>query len=215
MKLISTILFIIVFNFNHAQCIVPADSAVIASMILELDSNEFQNKVIPADYEYSIKKALTYYPELKTNKIKFKFAKIGTTLNARPTVASLLFRRKSKRSYVVRINNSEKDSMVTLNEVPFFARIGLFGHEFAHFADYQEKNLFQVIGRLFAYASKSKKELFEKEIDTKTIEHGLGSRLYAWSYFVQFESDASEDYKAFKRQIYLKPTEIKELMNQQ
>ena len=214
MKLLT--LFFIIFTYTlNAQCVDPVDSSGIARKIDKMDSDEFQNKDIPSEYEYSIKEALTFYPKLKTNKIKFKYCKISTTLNARPTVASLLFRRKSKRSYVIRINNSEKDSMVTLNEVPFFARIGLFGHEFAHFADYQEKNLFQVIGRLFAYTSKSKKELFEKEIDTKTIERGLGCSLHSWSYFVQFESDASEDYKTFKRQIYLEPTEIKELMNQQ
>jgi hypothetical protein len=126
----------------------------------------------------------------------------------------LIFRKKSKRKYVVRINNSAKDSIVILDSVPFNASIGLFGHEFNHFVDYSTRNIFGVIGRLIAYSSKKSKEKFEKEIDVMTINRGLGWQLYDWASFVLNESNATEEYKDFKRLIYLEPDEIKALILQ-
>ncbi len=218
MKHLTVLLLLITSFFAFGQTNserTNIDSAQICNDINNLPDSVFENKIIPADYEYSIKQALSYFPELRETQITFKKTKISTTLNARPTLGSLLFKSKNNRKYVVRINITDKDSMVTVNEVPFEAQIGLFGHEFCHFVDYQERNLFQVIGRLFAYTSARKKEAFEKEIDTKTIDRGLGWELYDWSSFVQHNSDASVQYKNFKRKIYLEPDEIKELIENQ
>lgn len=189
------------------------DSVALCENIDNYSDAFFIHKEIPAAYEYSIKQALTYFPELEGKHVEFRFTKISTTLNARPTIGSLLFQPKLHRKYIVRINTNTIDSMVTLNEVPFNAQIGLFGHELCHFVDYQERDLFQVISRLFSYTSKRKKAIFEKEIDTKTIERGLGWELYDWSSFVLNDSDASETYKAFKRRTYLTPEEIVALIN--
>ena len=191
----------------------PFDLLEICNTIDSYPDSLFKNKLIPSTYQYAIKHALSYFPELDGKHVKFKETKISTTLNARPTIGSLLFRSKVNRRYVVRINNTDKDSMVTVNKVPLQAQIGLFGHEFCHFVDYQERDLFQVINRLLAYTSNKKKEAFEKEIDTMTIERGLGWELYEWSDFVQSKSDASEKYKAFKRDIYLEPHEIAEIIS--
>lgn len=189
------------------------DSLAICEQVDASSDSLFKNKLIPSTYQYAVKHALSYFPELDGKHIKFKETKISTTLNARPTLGSLLFRSKNNRRYVVRINNTEKDSMVTVNEVPFLAQIGLFGHEFCHFIDYQERDLFQVVKRLFDYTSIKKKANFEKEIDHMTIERGLGWELYEWSIFIQAKSDASEKYKAFKREIYLEPSEIVEIIS--
>lgn len=172
------------------------------------------NKVIPVQFEIPIYVALSHYPELDSTKIEFKKARIKTTLNARPTLGSLLFRKKSKRKYIVRINSTLKDSNIVLDSVPLNATIGLFGHEFNHFVDYSTKNIFGVIARLIAYSSKKSKEKFEKEIDLMTINRGLGWELYDWSYYVLNESVATEKYKKFKRRIYLEPEEIEELIKQ-
>lgn len=185
------------------------DSTIIRKKIDVVRNNFGYNKIIPKENELAILHALTFYPELDSTTIIFKQARIKTTLNARPTILSLLFRKKKNRKYVVRINDHDMEGVVTLNEVPFNAQIGLFGHEFNHFIDYQSKNAFQVIGRLFAYISDKSKEKFEKEIDTMTIKRGLGWQLYHWSYFVLNDSDASEKYKDFKKKIYLEPEEIK------
>jgi len=101
------------------------------------------------------------------------------------------------------------DSVILLSTVPFNARVGLFGHELAHFADYNSRSFFGVLGRMFAYSNKKGKEKFEKEIDSLTIERGLGWQLYDWSDFVLNHSNGSVSYKEFKRQIYLEPEEIK------
>lgn len=169
-------------------------------------------KKIPAQYELSVLIALSYFPELKKSTIIFKSAQINTTLNARPTTLSVILRKKTKRKYIIRINTSERDSVVTFNQVPFNARIGLLGHEFNHFIDYRRRNAFQIINRLMDYTTPERKQKFEQEIDRMTIRRGLGWLLYDWSVFVLQKSNASKSYKRYKRHIYLEPQEIKAII---
>lgn len=167
---------------------------------------------IPQKFELPILTALSFFPELKQNSISFKEQKIKATLNARPKIFSLLFNKKDKRKYVVRINNKPKENAVTLtgNKVPFNALVGLFGHEFCHFVDYKNNNIFGIFKRLLAYTNKKGKEKFEKEIDSMTIERGLGWQAYDWMFYVLNYSNATEKYKHYKRKIYLEPHEIKQ-----
>jgi len=186
------------------------------TVLTELDSlkNMFgTNKEIPARYELEILKALSRFPELEDITISFKVQKIKTTLNTRPTVASLFFRSKCKRKYIIRIDESTSPTKVTLKDANFNARIGVFGHEFNHIIDYSNKDFFGVLGRGFAYASKKSKEKFEKEIDQKTIARGLGWQLYDWSYYVLNKSNGTKKYKEFKRLIYLEPGEVKKAVS--
>lgn len=185
-----------------------------STQLKELDQKYGFKKEIPEIYKLPILLALTYFPELDSSRIVFKEAKIKTTLNARPTIGSLLFRNRHNRKYIVRINTTKRDSAVLLQDVPLNAIVGLFGHEFCHFIDYNKKGLFGVLGRLFNYASKKAKEKFEKEIDQMAIERGLGWQLYEWSFYVLHHSNASVDYKAYKELFYLEPEEIEELINQ-
>ena len=178
-----------------------------------LDSLELiygQNKNIPTKYRSAILIALSYYPELIDTPIEFKECEISTTLNARPTIGSLCFKGRKKRSYVVRINNSQEEGMITIDEVPFNARIGIFAHEFSHFIDYQNRDFGGVLERLWAYTSKKAKAKYEKEIDSMTVARGLKWQLYDWSYYAINLSDASEEYKLFKKTTYLRPKEIVE-----
>ncbi len=217
MKVFLILLFTIVSAVclgQYKEQIKSIDSVSYRSQIDRLRKRFGQNKTIPKKHELSILLALSYYPELIGVKIVFKDSKISTTLNARPTTLSLLFRKKQHRKYIVRINTKQKDSLVTLNEVPFNAKIGLFGHEFNHFIDYERLNLFGVMKRLFSYTNKKSKEKFEKEIDLMTIKRGLGWQLYDWSFYVLNRSDAKIKYKAFKKLIYLEPEEILEIINQ-
>jgi hypothetical protein len=170
------------------------------------------NKKIPAESDLPILLALSYYPELDSSCIVFKKSKIKTTLNTRPAIYSILFLPREKRKYVIRINSNVKDSIITLNEVPFNAEIGLFGHELNHIIDYRSKGFFGIIYRLISYTSNESKEKFEKEIDKGTIYRGLGWQLYDWSYFVLNSSDAKKKYKEFKKMIYLEPDEIHEII---
>ena len=163
---------------------------------------------VPTELETAVYSSLSHYPELQNNPIRFKQARISTTLNARPTLGSLLFSRKENRKYVVRINSTMADSIISVYHLSETAKKGILGHEFAHFADYETCNFWQVLGRAFSYLSKKRKAAFEKAIDTATIERGLGPELYAWSYFVLYESNATVEYKNFKRETYLTPEEI-------
>jgi len=176
--------------------------------ILELNEMENQmglNKKIPLEYSKSVYHALSYFPELKHTHIRFKYQKIGTTLNARPTIFSLLFRKKESRRYVVRINKCIGDSIINLSSVPYNAQVGVLGHEFSHFIDYSQKGLWGIFKRLISYTNKKGKEKFEKEIDQLTIDRGLGWQLHSWAHLVLFESNVDDKYKKLKREIYLTP----------
>ncbi len=178
---------------------------------LELNYPGLHN--ISAQGQTSFLVAISYFPELANLRIQLKHKKIRTTLNVRPTFGSLVFNRKNNRKYIIRINSSLKDSIITLNEVPSDAQIGLIGHELSHIVDYRTKNFWGVISRAFAYLSKQGKTRFEKEIDGITIKHGLGRALYQWSNYVLHHSDASSKYKLFKSNIYMKPDEIRDFEN--
>ena len=106
-----------------------------------------------------------------------------------------------------------EDSVIQIGRVPFNAQIGLFGHEFYHFIDYMTMEPFHIVKRLFDYSHETRKEAFEKAIDKGTIGRGLGWQLYAWSVYVQ-ESNATDQYKEFKRMIYLEPAEIRALLGE-
>jgi len=184
------------------------DSLSIVKQHKELHELFGFNKLLIKELEYSSLIALSFFNELDSTRIEFRKKSIKTTLNVRPTVSSLFFRKKAKRKYIIRINDNVNTPDITVDEVPFNAQIGLLGHEFCHIVDYQSRNFFQVIGRLFSYTSKKSKERFEKEIDQLTISKGLGWQLYDWSYYVLHTSDATNEYKNFKKQIYLEPDEI-------
>lgn len=182
------------------------DSTYYSKFTDQLEKMFGKNKIIPQKYKLCILIALSFYPELAESKILFVESKISTTLNARPKTSSIIM--GTKKEYVIRINTCTKDSTVTIDEVPFNARIGLLGHEFAHFIDYENKSIWGIVGRLLDYSNNRDKAAYEKEIDLMTIKRGLGWQLYHWAYFIQNESDASAEYKKYKQEIYLTPKEI-------
>ncbi|MEY3236508.1 MAG: hypothetical protein RI883_609 [Bacteroidota bacterium] len=172
-----------------------------ANLILNLSN-------CPKENESQVLIALSYFPDLKCKEIIFKKRKINTTLNARPTIGSLIFSKRKNRTYVIRINSTTSDSVISLKNIPFNAEIGLFAHEFSHFLDYQSRSVFGIIARGISYSNKTSKAKFEKEIDLQTIKKGLGWQLYDWSNYVQNESNATGKYKQFKYNTYMTPLEI-------
>jgi hypothetical protein len=189
------------------------DSLLVVERLDTLRAAYGTNKRFISAVEVPALAALSYYPELKSTRIEFKLAKINTTLNARPTIGSLLFRSRGNRKYVIRLNEQQVDSIIRFQDVPFAGKVGVLGHEFGHLVDYSDRSFFGILGRLLAYTSKKRKAAFEKEIDLLTIQRGLGKELYTWSYYVLYQSNAQATYKAFKAQIYLTPEEILEIIN--
>ena len=170
------------------------------------------NKRLLPEFEKTIYHALAYFPELEQTHIKFKYQNIKTTLNARPTILSLLFKKKENRRYIVRINSSKRDSSIQLSKVSYNAQIGVLAHEFSHFIDYSEKGIWGILKRLASYTNKKSKARFEKEIDQMTIERGLGWQLHDWAHTVLYDSNASKKYKKLKREIYLTPGKIRDYL---
>jgi len=184
------------------------DSAQCAERLTDLNVTFGANKDIPPEIQLATLVALSYFSELKSTNIHFKKAEIKTSLNAQPKIVSLLFRKKSKRKYVIRYADNDDSTKVLFKNASFNARVGVLAHELNHIMDFSSKNIFGIIGRGLSYASKKKKEKFEKKIDQMTIELGLGWQLYAWAVYILEGDTATEEYKEFKREIYLEPEEI-------
>lgn len=199
-------LILITGNLNGQKLI---DSLEAAGRLDSLKIYFSKNKKIKTTYDLEIFTALSYYPELANTRITIKNAKIKTTLNARPTILSTFVRKRSKRKYVIRINNKKLDSIIQFKDISFNAKVGVLGHEFAHIYDYNKRSFFGIIKRFFAYTTAKSKSRFEKEIDSITIERGLGYKLLEWANYVLHESNATESYKQFKKDTYLTPEEIR------
>ncbi len=177
-----------------------------------LKSQMGENKDTLPEFEQTIYHALAYFPELQKAHIKFKYQKISTTLNARPTIGSLLFRKRENRRYVVRINSAKKDNSIQLSNVSYNAQIGVIAHEFSHFIDYSEKGIWGILKRLISYTNKKSKAKFEKEIDQMTINRGLGWQLHDWADTVLSDTKVCHKYKKLKREIYLTPNIIQDYL---
>ncbi len=153
--------------------------------------------------------ALSFYPELKDVKIRFKRQNIKTTMQARPTTTSILDGKK-KRVYIIYIDTKIKNKKgVDITHAPFNAQIGILGHELAHISDYESCTNAGIMRFGLDYLDKKKKQNIEHYTDLITISHGLGWQLYDWSKFVFDESGANPKYLKFKAKYYLEPEEIK------
>lgn len=199
-------------TFAQVQQVRHIDSLE-ASMQLDSIKQMYPNVIgVPEKFECAFYKAVSYFPELKKTHIKFTRKRIGTTLNCRPTLGSLLFRVKENRRYVIRLNNDPTSDAVKIKEVSFNAKIGVFGHEIAHVQDYNKRTIAGVIKRAGDYLSNQRKAKFEKEIDKNTILVGLGWQAYDWAYYMHYLSNIPQEYRKFKENTYLGPEEIKSII---
>ncbi|MFW5752244.1 MAG: hypothetical protein ACOCW8_02780 [bacterium] len=192
---------------EHIEIAKNLDSAYYSDIIDSLELTFGNNKEIPENFKLPLLTALTFYPELEDTRISLKVKKIRTTMNVRPALKTIFFRKKNKREYIIRVNLYQHGSNI-LTDLPFNALVGLFSHELSHVVDYSGKNMLGLIGTATAYTINHSKRKYEKKIDMCTINRGLGYQLYSWAYYILFESDAPESYKEYKRKIYLSPNEI-------
>ena len=188
------------------------DSLEWSSKITQLRNDHGHNKRIEPSLELATLVALEFVKNLDNTKVNVKFASIGTSLNARPTALSLIFRKRAKRQYIIRVNNKSKGKIPLVQNANFNATVGVLGHELSHIQDYSSRSFGGVLKRLFAYGSKKGKEKYEKEIDSLTIWSGLGWQAADWERFVQNSPVATDKYKAFKREIYYESKEIEALI---
>lgn len=189
MKIILLALFLINTNF-YGQEKLPS----------------FDKLIIPINLKEAAYIAIQYFPELKNVDIEVIYANTKTTMETRPVINTLFSKRRKYKIFVD--TTVENNFGILVSEVPLDAKIGLFGHEFAHILDYENKSFFELmkIGR--TYLTKGDIRSYETFIDQLTIQRCLGLYLKAWSDFVLNHSNASEEYKNYKRKNYLTPEEI-------
>ena len=159
------------------------------------------------DYLHLFNMVFLELDDFKNCNLEVRNKKIKTTMASRPKFFSL-FRGRSKREYVIVYNSNPAFDGVLLKDVPEGALLGLFAHELMHIRDFQSRRFFGVIKRGWQYLSKRGKRKLEHHIDSMVIEAGYGKSLYEWAFFVLNNSSASEEYKAFKREIYMSPEDI-------
>ena len=126
---------------------------------------------------------------------------------ARPHFFSLLLGKKNRR-YVILVNTNEAFKGVHLKDVPSEARVGLFAHELMHIRDYESRRMSGVMERGFQYLSLNGKKKVEHYTDSLTIAAGFGHQLYHWASYVLHDSDACDEYKNYKSEVYMTPVSI-------
>ncbi len=166
------------------------------------------NWTVPENFQDVFDLLIDDIPYLHNQKIKIRKNKLGTTMSARPTWGSLIFRKRENRTYLLQVNNDKTFDGVLYEDVPEMARVGLMMHELMHIKDYQSRNFFGVLQRGWQYLSKSGKKKFEYEIDQMVMDAGYRNYLLLWALFIMEESEASDAYKDFKREIYRSPFDI-------
>ncbi|MHA4844936.1 hypothetical protein ACX0G7_12265 [Flavitalea antarctica] len=178
-----------------------------------------ENKIMPAGLEKQIIYALSFFPELAGTKIKFRLKKSkGGIIATQPTIGSL-FRKSSKRTYLVIINDS-----IAGRRLPLFGRgdvngqVGILGHELCHIVYFNNRTGSQLLGLGIAHVSKDYMDRFEHNTDSMTIERGLGYQLIAWNYYLHTsframrETSPASDMKFVPGKRYMSIEEIERQM---
>lgn len=180
----------------------------------QLDSikNCFSKAELIPEYKDVTLTVLAYYPDLKDIPIHFVYSHEKTTMASRPDVSSFL---KGDRAYNVFINNDTTFEGILLSDVPRKAQIGIIAHELAHILQYESYNTMGIVQLGLMYMDDESKRLFERETDERTISRGFGEYLKAWAQYSMYDSPkATQEYKEFKKRIYMNPDEIeKEMAN--
>ncbi|MEO8764693.1 MAG: hypothetical protein ABI416_10420 [Ginsengibacter sp.] len=155
--------------------------------------------------------ALSYYPELINEHIRFKYADINSSGQTTVTFGSIF--KKINKQYIIFINNNILRTGFLLHDAPFDAQVAMLGHELAHVADFKGRGFFDMVWWGLNYLVVKQRTLIEIRTDASTIRHGLGWPLYSWSDFVLNHSNASKRYKKMRETKYMHPDEIIEYMN--
>lgn len=144
------------------------------------------------------------FSDLHNCRITIKNKNLNTTMAARPRFFSLLLGKKNRR-YLILVNKNEAFKGVLLKDVPTDAGIGLFAHELMHIRDYESRKVTGVMQRGVQYLSRKGKTKVEHYTDSLTIAAGFGQNLYRWAVYVLHDSDACDEYKSFKSEVYMTP----------
>ena len=166
-----------------------------------------KKKNLPKGFELQTLVALSHYPQLKNVDIDFVLTDSKGSLYSQPKLLTVLWPWK-KREYVVLIDTIKLVDYVRptlLENLPYNAQIGVIGHELAHTVSYLDKKATRLFWTAFRYQLFEEYLVkFENATDIRTIDHGLGYQLLAWSEF-QHHIKIQEG----KGRRYLSPDQIK------
>lgn len=171
------------------------------------------NKKLLVGYESEVLEVLKHYPELRETRIRFKYKRLKDAfMQSQPTVWSLLFKRKSRRLYIIYANVLPSYDL-SLEDIPREVLKGIVAHELAHIVYYNQTSALRLITDFIRYPINCPfKKSFERSTDVIAIEHGMGEYLKkAWQY-IGFDAPLDEVFKAKKRFYYLSPIEIDKII---
>ncbi|MEM9361031.1 MAG: hypothetical protein AAGA43_00275 [Bacteroidota bacterium] len=184
LKSLFLILFLGLFGLIYGQT--PKKKYVPEDFQLSRYEHYAFKKKFPQEIEAQVLTALSYYPQLRDTRIKFRFKKRKTPLTSRPRI-SHVFLPKKWRTHIITISTKTTESFdpILFSKLPYNAQIGVLGHEIAHVLDYKSQTSFQLIGLGFKIGKPAFVDQFEFETDKRTIANGLGYQLLDWSIFVR------------------------------
>ncbi len=203
------IYFLAFLCFFSSNLRAQSDSANLFQSNYNIDSLKTiygKHKSLMKEYEAASLIALSYYPELINEYIRFKFSSINSTGRTTITFGSVF--KKIDKQFIIYINDDIERTGILLNQAPFDAQIALLAHELSHVIDLKNKGFFGLLGWGISYTVLKHQAKIEKLADITTIRHGLGWQLYHWTDFVLNHSTANKHYLKMKESKYLLPDEI-------
>ncbi|RYZ53081.1 MAG: hypothetical protein EOP49_08055 [Sphingobacteriales bacterium] len=146
------------------------------------------HKRIPEAFEKQILFALSYFPELKDTRIRFRLKKGGNGIIATRPAWSGIFLPASKRTYIVIINDSSGKKAPRLplwRNSGVNGQVGIVGHELCHILYFNNKSGLGLIGLGIRHVSKKYMDGFENRTDSVDIERGLAYQLIDWNIYLR------------------------------
>lgn len=192
---------------------VPAHAGIDKDSIPMFNSDSLnqvygKNKQLLNEYELPSLIALSYFPELIHEHIKFKLSGINST--AMTTVSFISVFKKINKQYIIYINDKIRKTGMLLKQAPFDAQVAAIAHELAHVMDFKNRSFFGMAWWGANYLFTKHISKIERDADKMVIKYGLGWPLYSWADFVLNHSTSNKHYLKMKQNRYLLPHEIKE-----
>ena len=215
LKKLLKLFLIFILCASSANVLAQSDSINLISNDFNIDSLKKiygKHKHLLKEYEVVSLIALSYYPELLNEHIKFKFSSINSTERATVTFGSVF--KKIDKQYIICINDDIERTGMLLSQAPFYARVALIGHELAHILDFKSRGFLEMAWWGLSYMFTKHRTKIEKIADKTSIKHGLGRQLYHWANFVLNHSTANKHYLKMKDSKYLLPDEILRYMKE-
>lgn len=174
--------------------------------------------ILPASIQREAEVALSYFPQLDSTAIEFRFKKNikKSTMQARPTIGSF-FRSRKNRRYVILISEKFKiaDQEFLTKHIPSEILIGWLGHELGHVMDYQNRSKPNLIwfGIKYLLSTNSIIEA-ERAADSFAVAQGMEDYILKTKDFILNNAEITQSYKDRIKKYYLSPEEIMELVKQ-